>query len=102
MKKLVLCFLAASIGMAAFAKDIKTLVITTSPKMHCASCEERIKKNIRFEKGVKAIETSIEHQTVTIRYDAEKNTPEKLIQAFSKLGYSAKEVPLNEVGNGTK
>lgn len=92
MKKTVLLLFAALFSTISFAKDIKTLVVTTSPQMHCANCENRIKGNLRFEKGVKAIETDIEHQTVTIRYDAEKNTPAQLIQAFSKFGYTAREV----------
>ena len=41
------------------AKYIKTLVVTTTPPMHCRSCENKIKGNLRFKKGVKKIETSI-------------------------------------------
>jgi copper chaperone CopZ len=67
-------------------------VVTTSPEMHCHNCENKIKGNIRFEKGVKKIDTSIEKQRVTIEYDADKTTADKLIKAFDKIGYSAKEV----------
>ena len=42
-----------------------TLRVTTTPQMHCSGCENRIKQNIRFVKGVKKIETSVEKQTVT-------------------------------------
>uniref|UniRef100_UPI004026F15A hypothetical protein n=1 Tax=Prevotella sp. TaxID=59823 RepID=UPI004026F15A len=35
-----------------FAKDIKTVVFTTTPQMHCAACENKIKSNLRFEKGL--------------------------------------------------
>jgi copper chaperone CopZ len=84
----------AAVALAAnlSAKDVKTLVVTTNPEMHCHNCENKIKSNIRFEKGVKKIDTSIEKQTVTIEYDADKTTPDKLIKAFDKFGYSAKEV----------
>lgn len=71
------------------AKDIKTLVVTTNPQMHCEACENKIKSNMRFEKGIKAIETDISRQEVTLTYDADKTTPEKLIKGFEKFGYTA-------------
>ena len=73
----------------SFAKDLKTVVVTTTPQMHCQSCELKIKNNMRFEKGVKRIETSIPKQTVTIQYDADKTTVDKLLKGFEKFGYSA-------------
>ena len=81
--------LTMTVGLA---KDIKTVVLTTVPQMHCENCEKRIKENIRFEKGVKKIETDVEHQTVTITYDADKTTVEKLIKGFEKIKYQAHEV----------
>lgn len=76
----------------ALAKDIKTVVVTTQPQMHCENCEKKIKGNLRFEKGVKLIETNIEQQRVTITYDADKTTPAQLIKSFGKFGYKATEV----------
>lgn len=78
-----------------YGKDIKTVVLTTTPQMQCSSCEEKIKGNMRFEKGVKSIETNIEEQSVTIQYDADKTNEAKLIKAFEKFGYKAekKEAP---------
>ena len=78
--------------IVGYAKDIKTHVVTTTPPMLCESCENKIKGNLRFEKGVKKIETSIPDQTVTIEYDAEKTNAEKLIEAFTKFGYEAQEI----------
>jgi copper chaperone CopZ len=92
MKKLFTVLAAVALAANLSAKDVKTLVVTTNPEMHCHNCENKIKSNIRFEKGVKKIDTSIEKQTVTIEYDADKTTPDKLIKAFDKFGYSAKEV----------
>ena len=89
MKKLALVAMTLLMTLAATAKDIKTLVVTTQPMMHCENCENKIKDNIRFEKGIKKIETSIENQTVTITYDADKNSAENIMKAFSKIGYEA-------------
>ena len=55
-------------------REIKTVVFTTTPQMHCAACENKIKNNLRFEKGIKSIETSVPYQTVTVKYNADKTT----------------------------
>lgn len=89
MKHFLFTALIAAASLSAQAKDIKTLKVSTTPPMHCEGCETKIKENIRFEKGVKRIETDIESQTVTITYDADKNTAEDLIKAFSRFGYEA-------------
>ena len=57
--------------------------------MHCAACENKIKSNLRFEKGIKSIETSVPNQTVTVKYNADKTTPEKLQEGFGKFGSKA-------------
>lgn len=87
--------LAAALGcmLTVCAKDLKTVVCTTNPKMHCANCENKIKENLRFEKGVKAIETSVEKQTVTVTYDADKTNVDNIIKGFAKIKYQATVVP---------
>ena len=77
---------------SACAKDIKTVVLTTTPVMHCSGCETRIKDNLRYCKGVKKIETSVEQQTVTVTYDADKTNVENLKASLRKANYEATEV----------
>ncbi|MBR1880382.1 MAG: heavy-metal-associated domain-containing protein [Prevotella sp.] len=88
-KALLLALAFASVCMA---KDIKTVVLTTNPEMHCNNCEKKIKSNLRFEKGVKVIETDLRTKTVTIKYDADKTTIDNIIKGFKKIKYEAKEV----------
>ena len=38
-------FIALAIASVCFAKDIKTVVLTTNPQMHCENCEKKIKDN---------------------------------------------------------
>lgn len=83
---------ALALAASAYAKDIQKLVLTPEPQMHCASCENRIKKALKFEKGVKDIATDLDEQTVTITYDADKTTPEKLQKALEKEGYATEQV----------
>lgn len=92
MKKLIISLILAATAISLPAKDIKTLTVTTNPIMHCSSCENKIKNNLRFERGIKKIETSVPEQRVTITYDADKNTAEKIIKAFEKIGYKASEI----------
>lgn len=92
MKRNILLTLMMLFAVVAMAKDIKTVVFTTTPQMHCENCENKIKNNIRFVRGVKSIETSVDSQTVTIKYDADKTTPDVIRQAFDKIGYTVVEV----------
>lgn len=93
MKRIFTLLLTLGIGSAcAMARDIKVLVVTPTPQMHCNNCEVKIKNNLRFEKGVKDIVTSLDNQTVTIKYDADKTSPALLLKAFEKFGYTAQEV----------
>ena len=93
MKRLLtISIMTAALTLGVGAKDIKTVVFTTQPQMHCSGCEKKIKENVRFVKGVKQIDTNVERQTVTIQYDAEKTTPEKIQQGFKKIGYEATKV----------
>ena len=79
-------------AMVTLAKDIKTVVFTTNPEMHCESCEKKIKGNLRFEKGIKNIVTDLNVKTVTIEYDADKTNVQNIIKGFKKIKYEASEV----------
>ncbi|MBR6898919.1 MAG: heavy-metal-associated domain-containing protein, partial [Bacteroidales bacterium] len=89
MKQLFLVILSAMMLMGA-GKDLRVLVMTPTPQMHCENCENKIKKNLRFEKGVVKIETSVEAQTVTVTYNASKTNAENIQTAMKKIGYDTK------------
>lgn len=89
MKKSMMMLTMLLVACVTFAKDIKTVVLTTMPQMHCESCENKIKGNLRFEKGIKSVETNIDDQAVTIQYDADKTNEEAIMKAFGKFGYQA-------------
>lgn len=93
--KQTLFILLSSLLLMAGAKDLRVLVMTPTPKMHCESCENKIKKNLRFEKGVKKIETSVENQTVTVTYDATKTDVKSLQSAMKQIGYDTKVISDN-------
>ena len=92
MKKVFLMSAMMLTAMVTMAKDIKTVVVTTNPEMHCESCEKKIKGNLRFEKGIKNIITDLKTKTVTIEYDADKTNVQNIIKGFKKIKYEATEV----------
>ena len=92
MKKVFILSAMMLTAIVTSAKDIKTIVVTTNPEMHCESCEKKIKGNLRFEKGVKNIITDLKTKTVTIEYDADKTNVQNIIKGFKKIKYEATEL----------
>ena len=89
MKKLILLTIAVFFAVVLQAQTIKEVVFTTEPEIECQNCVKKIKDNLRFEKGVKAINPDLDTKLVTIQYDSEKTNPENLIKAFTKIKYKA-------------
>lgn len=90
MKRTLLLLFVLFGSAFVIAKDIRVVVLTTQPQMHCASCEKKIKENLRYLKGVKNIETNVEKQSVKVTYDADKTTVEKIKTSLKKIKYEAK------------
>ena len=90
MKKLFILMAIAITSLSASAQknnQTDTLQVKTTPQMHCVNCENKIKKNIRFVKGVKEIKTSVPDQKDTNIYQKDKSTYEDYVKAFSRIGY---------------
>ena len=97
MKKLFTLLLVCMTAAVMTAKDIRTLVVTTNPQMHCPKCENRVKGGLKDVKGIKSIETSVADQTVTIQYNAKKTSEETLMNAFEAAGFKARKLAPGEV-----
>lgn len=80
--------------MALKAQDPepKTKEIKIQTSAICDMCEERLEKNLAFEKGVKSVELDDKTKVLTIVYKTAKTDPYKLRKAVSKLGYDADDV----------
>lgn len=92
MKKLIFTLLMVMVAVAVSAKDWKTVVVTTTPQMHCAGCENKIKNNLKFVKGIKEVQTNVDEQTVTIKYDDRKTDEPTILKAFEGFGYQARVI----------
>lgn len=75
----------------------RVLVLSTNPEMHCQKCESKIKKHMMYEKGIQKIETSLEKQTITFTYDAQKTNKENIQKAMEQINYSTKVIKDEEV-----
>lgn len=84
-KNLLVAFMLLFAGKSFAQTAVDTLVVTTQPQMHCQNCEKKIKSNIRFVKGTKKIETSVDEQKVTIIYNPKKPTMTTLLLHSRKL-----------------
>lgn len=89
MKRILSLAFALVMVMAVMAADKATAYFNVNPVMTCQNCENKIKTNLRYEKGVKTIATSIPDQVVTVTYDPAKTNTNNLIAAFKKIGYTA-------------
>ena len=91
MKKVLFLFAAMLLTFACYAKgeDDATVTFRINPPMSCANCESKIKSNLRFEKGVTAIEAEAPNDVVTVKYNTKKTDVDNIVKAFSKLGYEA-------------
>lgn len=96
MKKILMLFVVFLATLTTTAKEIKVVMFSPEPRMTCEKCENRIKGNLRFEKGVKKIETDLKNQTITVTYDADKTDLEKLEKAFMKIDFKVTEIKKEE------
>lgn len=89
MKRFLTLAFAMVMAISIMAAEKATVYFKVSPEMSCQNCENRIKTNLRYQKGVKEVNTCLCEQVVTVSYDPTKTTPEKIAASFQKIGYTA-------------
>lgn len=80
------------------AKKSKSEVVTFDVSMDCHGCQQKIEKNIPWEKGVKDLKVDLENKTVKITYDPKKTTEAKLKKAIEKLDFTCEKPSDNKKG----
>ncbi len=73
---------------AAKIKSPETIPLAVEG-MTCVSCEKPVKKALNKLPGVSGVKVSYKKGEAVIEYDPEKVTPEQMIDAIKKAGYSA-------------
>ena len=90
-KSILIAVLSFVLVAGTFAKD-KNEKVVFSVDMDCPACQQKIEKNIAFEKGVKDLEVDLENDLVTVTYKSSKTDIAKLQKGFEKIGYKAVEL----------
>lgn len=95
MKKIIMitCLLMGFVIKNATAQDTTVVIKSTA---QCGECKEKIENALNFEKGVKSSDVNIDTKEVTVVYNPDKTTPDKIRTAISKAGYDADNIPADE------
>ncbi|MCM1076584.1 MAG: cation transporter [Bacteroides sp.] len=99
MKRIItfaLMLMTLTICLSAKEPSQSTAVFNVESKMSCQNCENKIKSNLRFEKGIKSIDTSLAEQTVKVVYNPKKTNVEEIKKGFAKIGYRATEAKTSD------
>ena len=86
MKKTILIGAFLLICGAGVAEN-KTVRFAVNPPLVCNNCENRVKDNFRFEKGIKSIKPSAKKGEVVITYDDAKTDIPTISAGFERIGY---------------
>lgn len=103
MLKKILVTLLFLLGLSpAFAQNkIETLVVKTQTFCdHCKICETcglKMETDLYYVKGIKLVSYNEEDMTITVKYKTKKTNPDKIRTAISKLGFSADNVPADQL-----
>lgn len=108
MKNVIIAFILVLGSLATFAAkggEKKTITIKTqiycSHCQQCESCGANINDHIReTNKGISKVDVDSKANTITVTYDSDKTTPEKIREAINAAGYDAddKKAPAAAVG----
>ena len=114
MKK-TLTLMAVALMMCAttVAKELKVLVVKTSPAVQNVEAQTKVRDVLRLKPGVKKVEANFTAQQVLVTYDTDKTDQKKLIAALKKAGYEAtvvsdgapsdkKQTPVDGTSGATK
>ena len=93
MKK-TLTLMAVALLMCAttMAKELKMLVVTTSPAVQNVEGQTKVRDYLRLTAGVKKVEANFSAQQVLVTYDADKTDAKKIVAVLKKNGYEASVV----------
>ena len=87
--------LVSTAGTALSQEQKKEETITIKTSAVCGMCKNRIEENMKFEKGVTAVELDLETKILSVTYKTSKTNPDKLREAVTKIGYDADDKPAN-------
>jgi copper chaperone CopZ len=61
--------------------------VTGEQRIHCAGCEERIRRALRRLPGIQEVQASADTQQVVVTLDPGRVTPDQVQAKLEQLGY---------------
>ena len=112
-KTLTMMTVALMMCATTTAKELKMLVVKTSPTVQNVEAQTKVRDVLRLKPGVKKVEANFAAQQVLVTYDADKTNQQKLVAALKKAGYEAtvvsdgapsdkKQTPVDGTSGATK
>lgn len=94
MKKIIRNILLATLLLFAVrnASAQKKAEIQIRTSAECEMCEETMRYHLSREKGVLDAKLDVPTKILTVKYNTEKTTPEKIRKAISLAGYDADDI----------
>lgn len=89
MKKTMTLLAALLMCVTAIAKDLKVLVVKTTPEVQNVETRTNVKNQLRLTAGVKKVEADFAARQVMVTYDAEKTNSKAILAALKKIGFEA-------------
>jgi periplasmic mercuric ion binding protein len=87
---LVILFAFTGIAKSENKVDISTVTLQTSAQ--CEQCKDRIEKNLKKFDGIKDAVLNLDDKKVTVKYDKNVISVDKIKKILSKTGYDADDV----------
>jgi copper chaperone CopZ len=72
------------------APDAVATVVIAVEGMHCNGCSRGIAAMLKRTAGVLSADVSFERRVVRVEYDPGTTSPDKIVEAITNLGYTAK------------
>lgn len=96
MKKFLIFTVLSILTSGSVWAEKRTVSFTVNPPLVCNNCENKVKDNLRFEKGVTAVKPSAKEGMVVVTFDDNKTNVDALKEGFKKIGYEASEIQPDE------
>lgn len=91
---LLALFLSAGLTYAGVQTNDDVVKIKTSAK--CKMCKSRLERNLGLSKGVTEAKLNLDDKVMTVIFNPNRTSEEKIREIISKTGYQADDIPAVE------
>jgi mercuric ion binding protein len=96
VKKIFIFAVAVFFAFSGKAQETPAAELKVKTSAVCEMCKTNIEKKLAVETGVKRSSLDLSSKIVTVAYNPNETTPDKVRQAIAKAGYDADDIPANK------